>query len=175
MKKQIAILTVAAMLGAQSVAMAIANPITEYATYAEAQKALGFSPLYLPRISGCDLYYVSVIGGTVADLSYRRAGNYDSEIRVRTAKKTADQKEDISGVYSTNRAVHTLHDIPVEVCKLSDKIYSANWQQGDYLFSVQTEGISYTDFMNVLVNGVVDLSVHYYADDNQSEKQDDKK
>ena len=149
-------------------AATLANPIKEYDTYFEAKKVLGFAPLYLPTIAGYNLYYVSVINGELADLSYRRLGAPDTEIRVRTALETADGKKDISGIYSSSWTETTVKDLPVTMCKLRNKTFAAHWKTGGYLFSVQTEGLSQTEFADLLEDGLVDLSLHYYPVDKNS-------
>ncbi len=172
MKKKIAVLLAAVVFAALPSAAdaadksaGLANPIVEYETYEDAKKALGFAPLYLPKITGYDLYYVSIVGGDLADLSYRRSGQPNTEIRVRTALASANRKDDISGIYTDKWTDYVVKKLPVKACKLSDKIFAAHWKSDGYLFSVQSEGISYTEFINLLENGLVDIAVHYYPVD----------
>ena len=150
-------------------AVTAANPIVEYETYEDAKQAIGFAPLYLPRVAGWNLYYISAVGGDLADLGYQRAGNPDVEIRVRTAAASASRKENISGIYSNDWVKYDLSprlkesiDTEAQICKFGDKGYAAHWKTGGYLFSVQSEGLSRTEFLNLLEDALLDLSIHYY-------------
>ena len=150
---------------------AMQNPVVEYETYDEAKQALGFAPLYIPRIAGWELYYVSVINGEVADLSYHRVGASEgTEIRLRTAAATAEKKDDVSGIYSNDWTkyeisprVNQTEDMEAEICKLpGDKSYAVHWKTGGYLFSVMSNGLSRTEFLSLLEDALFDLSSHYY-------------
>ena len=162
MKKFIAAILAALPLAVSGAAFAMPNPIAEYETYEEAKTKIGFAPLHIPKIAGYDLYFVSIISGDVADLSYRRSGEANTEVRVRTAAASAESRDNISGVYSDEWTERKIKNLDVSVCKLNGKNYVASWSTGGYLFSVQTEGLSQYEFYTLLEDALIDLSVHYY-------------
>ena len=147
-----------------------ANPIVEYETYEAAKQAVGFAPLYLPRVAGWDLYYVSIISGDLADLSYHRTGDAENtELRIRTAAASASRKENISGIYSNDWVKYDLSpraketaDMEAYICKMGEKNYAVHWKTGGYLFSVMCTGLSRTEFLTLLEDALFDLSTHYY-------------
>ena len=146
------------------------NPVVEFETYEEAKQAVGFAPLYLPRVAGWDLYYVSVISGDLADLSYHRTGSAETtELRIRTAAASANRKDDISGIYSNDWVKYDLSprmketaDMEAYICKMDEKSYAVHWKTGGYLFSVLSTGLSRTEFLTLLEDALFDLSAHYY-------------
>ena len=150
-------------------AEALANPITEYETYDAAKQAIGFAPLYLPRIAGWNLYYISTVNGDLADLGYSRAGSPEAELRIRTAEASASRKDNISGIYSNDWVKYELSprlkekaDVEAQICKYGEKGYAVFWKTGGYLFSVQSEGLSRTEFLTLFEDALIDLSTHYY-------------
>lgn len=138
------------------------NPIVEYQTYNEAADAIGFMPLYLPKVSGYSCDYVSVIGKKTADLGFQKLGEANSKLRVRTARQESFSSDDISGIYSVTWDQININDTAVSIAKIKDNAYAAHWQIGNYLFAAQAEGVSYLQFMSLLSDSLVDLSAHYY-------------
>ena len=99
----------------------------------------------------------------MADLSFRKTGG-KGEIRVRTAHGGEKGKDDISGIYGVNWQKRPMQGLEVFVTKVGDGAFAARFKTKSYLFSVQSEGVSYPDFLRLLDNGLVDMACHYYAD-----------
>lgn len=138
------------------------NPIVTYDTYGAAAKIADFKPLYLPKASGYDCDYISLIDKSLSDLRFKKQDDSNASIRVRTARRDKHEGENISGIYSVTWNDRTIDGITVSVAEIKSDSYAASWKQGNYLFSAQCEGMDYSEFLHILKDGLVDMSVHYY-------------
>ena len=143
------------------------NPMVEYQSVAEAAQAAGYYPLSLSELTGYQAEHIYVIAGDLIDIRYARIRNDNAKLLVRTAPANLMQNDDISGIYGATWKKVTMRGVPVSIAEVKDENgmttnYAAHWAVGDYLFAVQSEGISYTAFMRALLDGPVDLSVNYF-------------
>ncbi|WP_295165215.1 hypothetical protein [Selenomonas sp. F0473] len=144
------------------------NPMVEYQSIAEAAQAAGYYPLSLSELTGYQAEHIYVIAGDLIDIRYARIRNDNAKLLVRTAPANLMQNDDISGIYGATWKKVTMRGVPVSIAEVKDENgmttnYAAHWAVGDYLFAVQSEGISYTAFMRALLDGPVDLSVNYFT------------
>ena len=144
------------------------NPMVEYQSVAEAAQAAGYYPLSLSELTGYQAEHIYVIAGDLIDIRYARIRNDNAKLLVRTAPANLMQNDDISGIYGATWKKVTMRGVPVSIAEVKDENgmttnYAAHWAFGDYLFAVQSEGISYTAFMRALLDGPVDLSVNYFT------------
>lgn len=156
-------LTVSALQTA-SAAEKIPNPIVEYATVQQAAEAAGLTPLYLPKIAGYHVTNVSVISRDTVDIDYMRDGNTETKICVRTTKHCINHLSGVNGATWTKKPIHNTVVATAAIPSLgtTQKGYAAEWKQDDYCFSVMAESISAAEFENLLTDGFVDLSEHYF-------------
>ena len=144
------------------------NPMVEYGSVRDAARAAGFTPLYLPALSGYHVSFVYVIDKTTVDIGYTRDGDANTTLRLRTARSSSLQTRDISGIYSVEWKDKTLDDVPVAIASvpaLSKDVrdgYAAHWSVDGWLFSVYAEQIAQPEFLHLLQDGLIDLSRHYY-------------
>lgn len=162
MGKMIFLALVSIMMSTMGFCSAMPNPIVKYQSYDDAVNAVGFMPLYLPKISGYSCNYISVIGNKMADLGFQKQGEVNSKLRVRTALQASFSSDDISGIYSVTWDHKNIDDTDISIAKINENSYAAHWKTGKYLFSVQAEEVSYSDFMSLLSDALVDLSAYYY-------------
>ena len=144
------------------------NPMVEYQSVAEAAQAAGYYPLSLSELTGYQAEHIYVIAGDLIDIRYARIRNDNAKLLVRTTPANLMQNNDISGIYGATWKKVTMRGVPVSIAEVKDENgmttnYAAHWAVGDYLFAVQSEGISYTAFMRALLDGPVDLSVNYFT------------
>lgn len=144
------------------------NPMVEYQSVAEAAQAAGYYPLSLSELTGYQAEHIYVIAGDLIDIRYARIRNDNAKLLVRTTPANLMQNDDISGIYGATWKKVTMRGVPVSIAEVKDENgmttnYAAHWAVGDYLFAVQSEGISYTAFMRALLDGPVDLSVNYFT------------
>jgi len=144
------------------------NPMVEYQSVAEAAQTAGYYPLSLSELTGYQAEHIYVISGDLIDIRYARIRNDNAKLLVRTAPANLMQNDDISGIYGATWKKVTMRGVPVSIAEVKDENgmttnYAAHWAVGDYLFAVQSEGISYTAFMRALLDGPVDLSVNYFT------------
>ncbi len=147
----------------------IPSPIVNYATVQEAAKAAGFTPLYLPKISGYHVSEAMVISKDLIDLLYTRDGNANTVLRIRTAKASKTHPSgDISGIYGAQWSMQQLKGITVYTGTYTNPDnslvtgHAAHWQVHDTLFSVSADTLSAPEFQHVLEDGLVDLAVQYF-------------
>ena len=147
------------------------NPMVEYPSVAEAAQAAA-TPRTMSAIrsgtTGYQAEHIYVIAGDLIDIRYARIRNDNAKLLVRTAPANLMQDDDISGIYGATWKKVTMRGVPVSIAEVKDENgmttnYAAHWAVGDYLFAVQSEGISYTAFMRALLDGPVDLSVNYFT------------
>ena len=144
------------------------NPMVEYQSVAEAAQTAGYYPLSLSELTGYQAEHIYVIAGDLIDIRYARIRNDNAKLLVRTAPANLMQDDDISGIYGATWKKVTMRGVPVSIAEVKDENgmttnYAAHWAVGDYLFAIQSEGISYTAFMRALLDGPVDLSVNYFT------------
>lgn len=148
-------------------AVGMPNPMVSYDTVQAAAQKAGFTPLYLPEISGYHVTNIYVISGNLVDIAYAKDGDTAATLRVRTAKATKAY-DDISGIYSVTWQKKTIDDVTVYTAELPQettvdgKGYAAHWTVNGMAFSVQAEKTTVAEFQHVLSEGLVDLSVHYF-------------
>lgn len=153
------------MMTTANAAAQIPNPIVEYNTVQDAAKAAGITPLYLPKIAGYHVDYISVIGKDTVDLGYVRDGETQAKLRVRTTKTSITHLSGINGAkWQQQNIANTkvaVTELPA-VTSTDPKGWAAEWQKDGYHFSVTAENISSAEFQNLLKDGLVDLSEHYF-------------
>lgn len=176
MKKEILALTMALAASALSFnaaqaaapAVGIPNPMVAYDDVAAAKAAAGFTPLYLPSLSGYHVSQVWVIGGDLIDIEYTADGQIATKFRLRTARCTELLNDDISGIYGVKWEKKSLDDLEVSIAQVPAKSkvypdgYAAHWRHGNMLFSVSADYIGKPEFMHLLKNGLVEMSKIYF-------------
>ena len=149
-------------------AVGMPNPMVEYATVQEAAKAAGFTPLYLPEISGYHVTNAFVISKNTVDIRYARDGETNKTLTLRTSPAKRQQTKDISGIYSVKWIQRNIDDTTVFLAKVPAESaayhegYAAYWQQDDMLFSAYAPNISEPEFTHLLKDGLLDLSHIYF-------------
>lgn len=156
------LLAPAAFAAPQAKGDQIPNPMVSYDTYAEAAKVLGYAPLYLTKDSGYACTYISVISKELADLEFTKLGQPDTVLRVRTALKKVNKNNNLSGIYGAKWEKKTVNGEEVQIAKLGDQEYAAQWNNGKYSFSVQARGLDGAGFASLLSNSLVDTTDHYF-------------
>jgi hypothetical protein len=158
-------LMTAGMTTTANAAAQIPNPIVEYNTVQDAAKAAGITPLYLPKIAGYHVDYISVISKDTVDLGYVRDGETQTKLHVRTTKTNITHLSRINGAKWAQQNIDNtkvaVTELPA-VTSTDPKGYAAEWQKDGYHFSVTAENISSAEFQNLLKDGLVDLSDHYF-------------
>ena len=140
------------------------NPMVSYASYEELAKALGFSPLYIPKKSGYTVNEFFSIDEKIAEIRYGRRWEPEVSLNIRTYKRAPNEElQDISGVQGVKWRVDTSGGTTVYVAKVSDNTNAAAWAVGDYTFSAYVENLSFAAFHTLVVEELVDLTTHYYV------------
>ena len=151
-----------------SPAVGMPNPMVEYASVREASQAAGFTPLYLPEISGYHVSNAFVISNNLVDIRYTRDGEPSKTLTLRTAPAKRQQTKDISGIYGVKWLQRNIDDTTVFMAKVPAESkachdgYAAYWQQDGMLFSAYAENISEAEFTHLLKDGLLDLSRIYF-------------
>ena len=141
------------------------NPIVTYNTFDEIVEELGYVPLYIPKSSGYALNYISIIGGTVADLRFGRRWETEVKLVIRTYKRpVGEELKDISGVHGVKWRVDLSSGIPVYLARIDDKSNAAAWSVGQYTFAAMTENLSFAAFRTLVFEELADITTHYYVD-----------
>ena len=170
MKKKI-ILAAALFLGlsaslaqAKPAAVGLPNPMVSYDTVSDAKAAAGFTPLYLPSMTGYHVSQVWVIAGDIIDIEYTADGQIATKLRLRTARCTELTNDNISGIYSAKWKKQDILGIPVNIALLPTETNgcAAHWTYNNMLFSISAENIGTPEFMHLLTNGLVELSQNYF-------------
>ena len=156
------LLAPAAFAAPEAQGVRIPNPIVTYDTYEGAARAVGFTPLYLTRDSGYACTYISVIDKDVADLGFTKLGQADTTVRVRTALKKNDKDNNLSGIYGYQWEKKTINGETVQIAKLGEQEYAAQWSNGKYSFAAQAKGLEGAAFESLLSNSLVDDTAHYF-------------
>ena len=153
---------------AQSPAIGMPNPMKGYDTVAEAKAAAGFTPLYLPSMTGYHVSQVWVIAGDTIDIEYTADGQIATKVRLRTARCTELTNDNISGIYGAKWKKQDIQGIPVNIALVPSETgvypdgYAAHWTYNNMLFSISAENIGKPEFMHLLETGLVELSKNYF-------------
>lgn len=155
---------VKASAGKEQEAMAgVPNPMVEYPAYGVAAKALGFPPLALPEMTGYQCSKIFVIGGNVGEIRYGRKWEPEVNLTVRTYKLAKGEAvHDITGIYGVEWRTETAKGMKLYIAKVGDNSYAATWSVEPYIFAAYAENIAYTPFMNVVTNGLMEISSAFY-------------
>ncbi len=153
---------------AQNPAVVMPNPMKGYDTVAEAKAAAGFTPLYLPSMTGYHVSQVWVIAGDTIDIEYTADGQIATKFRLRTARCTELTNDNISGIYGVKWYAQDIQSIPVNIAQVPAESkaypdgYAAHWTYNNMLFSISAENIGKPEFMHLLETGLVELSKNYF-------------
>ena len=140
------------------------NPMQSYPSFEEVSKAVGFTPLYIPKKSGYTVNEIYSIGNRMAEIRYGRRWEPEVSLHIRTYKRTpGEELKDISGVNNVKWRVDTTGATTVYVAKINDNTHAAAWAVGDYTFSAYVENLSFAAFHSLVVEELVDLSAHYFV------------
>ena len=140
------------------------NPMVSYASYDELARAVGFTPLYIPKKSGYIITEIFSIDKKLAEIRYSRRWEPEVSLHLRTYKLAADEElQDISGVQGAKWRVDTTGGATVYVTKVNDTTNAAAWAVGNYTFSAYVENLSFAAFHTLVVEELVDLTTHYYV------------
>lgn len=144
------------------------NPMVGYDTVNDAKAAAGFTPLYLPSMTGYHVSNVWVIGGDVIDIEYTADGSTTTKFRLRTARCTELMNDNISGIYGAKWTQQTIKGIPVSTAKVPAESraypdgYAAHWTHNNMLFAVSAENMGQPEFMRLLEKGLLETSEIYF-------------
>lgn len=140
------------------------NPMKAYASFEELSKAVGFTPLYLPKKSGYTVNEIYSIENKVAQVNYGRRWEPEVSLIIRTYKRAPNEElKDISGVYGVKWRIDTTANTTIYIAKVNDATNVAAWAVGDYTFSAYVENLSFAAFHTLVVEELVDLSKHYFV------------
>ncbi len=156
------VLAPAAFAAPQVKGAQIPNPIVDYDNYADAAKVLGYAPLYLTKDSGYACTHISLISKEMADLGFAKLGQPDTTLRIRTALNKVNKDNNLSGIYGAKWEKKTVNGEEVQIAKLGDQEYAAQWNNGKYSFAVQAKGLDGAGFESLLSNSLVDTTDHYF-------------
>ena len=150
--------------GSNTSSVGIANPAKVYANFDEVTKAVGFTPLYIPKKSGYTVTEISVVGERLAQIKYGRRWEPEVSLYIRTYKRLPNEElQDISGINGVKWRVDMTGGTTVYVAKLADDKHAAAWAFGSYTFAAYAENLSFAAFHALVVEELVDLSAHYYT------------
>lgn len=151
---------------AEDQAIGMPNPIVSYANYGELEHTVGFRPLLLPKGTFLANHYrvdtISAISGKTAQVRY--ALDDGASFTIRSAKREADQSDDISGVYSGKWKTKTISHTKVHIAKVGKDSWAAHWTEGDYAFSLFGEQMKKKDFQKLLSEVLVDHTEQFYGE-----------
>ncbi|BAL81993.1 hypothetical protein SELR_02850 [Selenomonas ruminantium subsp. lactilytica TAM6421] len=153
---------------AKPAAVGMPNPMVSYDTVSAAKAAAGFTPLYLPSMTGYHVSQVWVIAGDTIDIEYTADGQIATKFRLRTARCTELVNDNISGIYGVKWNAQDIQGIPVNIAQVpaESKVYpdgyAAHWTYNNMLFSISAENIGKPEFMHLLETGLVELSKNYF-------------
>lgn len=115
----------------------VANPITACESVEEAEKLVGFDITVTDSIEGYDSREVQVINKELIEVIYSKG---DEEVRIRKAAGSEDISGDYTN-YSENNVV-AVGELQVTMKGNDGQIDSATWTNGDYTYSISTNGMS---------------------------------
>ena len=135
-----------------------------YANFAEVARAVGFTPLYMPRKSGYEITAIYAQPGIV-EMQYGRRWEPEVSLAVRTHKRAeGEELRDISGVDGVKWRVDTTTGTTIYIAKISETQQVAAWAVGHYTFSALSNNLSFAGFHALVADELVELSTHYYLD-----------
>ena len=135
-----------------------------YANFSEVARAVGFTPLYMPRKSGYEITAIYAEPGIV-EIQYGRRWEPEVSLAVRTHKRAeGEELVDISGVSGVKWRVDTTTGTTIYLAKISETQQVAAWAVGHYTFSAQSNNLSFAGFHALVADELVELSTHYYLD-----------
>ena len=138
----------------------ISNPLAKYETVREMNAALGFRPLYVPRIFGYQCTAMYVIGGDLAQLTFK--SNIDeSTLIVRTAVAGSVGTDEISGYYGLNWAEKVISRTKTRCAVAPNGAFVVSWTEGRYAFSVICSKLDEETFLKQM-KGLVRTSEQRY-------------
>ena len=144
--------------------VAMPNPMKSYSNFDEISKALGFTPLYIPKKSGYTINEISSIDNRIAEIRYGRRWEPEVSLAVRTYKRQPNEElQDISGINGAKWRVDESGGSSIYLAKLNDNDHAAAWAVGDFTFSAYVQNLSFAAFYALVVEELVDLSNHYYV------------
>ena len=144
--------------------VAIPNPMKTYSNFDEISKALGFTPLYIPKKSGYTINEILSIDNRIAEIRYGRRWEPEVSLAVRTYKRSPNEElQDISGINGAKWRVDESGGSSIYLAKLNDNDHAAAWAVGDFTFSAYVQNLSFAAFYALVVEELVDLSNHYYV------------
>lgn len=113
----------------------LANPVVEYETLSDAEKAVGFTFTAPESFDDYSDRSVQVIGGKIAQITFRN--EHDQRLVLR--KAAGD--EDISGDYNAYPQISEVdwEDRSATLKGEGDRFRVALWTAGDYTFSVTSD------------------------------------
>ncbi len=142
----------------------LSNPVTSYANFEELAKALNFTPLYIPKKSGYAVSELFSIANQIAEIKYGRRWEPEVSLTIRTYKRPEGEGlKDISGVQGVKWRIDMTSGAAVYIAKIDERSHVAAWSSGRYTFSAHVENISFAAFHSLVIDELVDLTTHYYA------------
>ena len=143
--------------------VAMPNPMKSYSNFDEISKALGFTPLYIPKKSGYTINEILSIDNRIAEIRYGRRWEPEVSLAVRTYKRQPNEElQDISGINGAKWRVDESGGSSIYLAKLNDNDHAAAWAVGDFTFSAYVQNLSFAAFYALVVEELIDLSNHYY-------------
>jgi len=140
---------------APAAAVGMPNPIIQYRTIPELELAIGFPVFYLPANLN-PIYHpaVSIYGihGLVADLRFE-SNRDNSKLLVRSALLERVRTEDISGHHGltwNELDGGDMEHTKVKVASLGPNAYSAHWQAGRFVYSIDITEVDENTFRRFL-------------------------
>lgn len=124
----------------------IPNPLTEYKTVSEAEKAVGFKALFPNRLpQGYKNTYIGTIGSETLQMFFEKDG---SELVYRMAKGTGD----ISGDYNVYNETEKITVGGAEITyKANGETSCAIWEKDGFAFSLYSDGsLQEADFTDII-------------------------
>lgn len=139
---------------------AMPNPIAKYDNITKLNNALGFRALYVPRIYGYECTNMYIIGGDLAQLSFK--SNIDaSELIVRTARRDSVGTDEISGYYGVNWSEKVISRTKTLYGIAPNGNTVVSWVSGKYAFSVSMKNLDEATFLRQM-KGLVRTSEQRY-------------
>ena len=140
------------------------NTVVNYANFEELAKAVNFTPLYIPKKSGYSMTEIFSVANQIAEIRYNRRWEPQVSLQIRTYKRKANEElKDISGVRGVKWRIDMTSGSAVYIAKINETSHAAAWSSGNYTFSAYVENLSFAAFHSLVIDELVDLTTHYYA------------